>query len=294
MLNNLKQIYWRTKYTKGKNIFWFLRALYYQVFTTLRPMINGTIPHNLNGRLIISLTSYPPRFDKLFLTLKCLICQTVKPDEVILWVTKADLSKLPKNVLQLDETQLIRIKTTLDLGPGKKLIPALLEYKDSFIVTADDDIYYHKEWLRDLIAEFSNQKIIIAHRVHEIKYDNGVIQPYNSWDFDVTTPLALKNHFLTGGAGALFPPNCFYQEVSNAERYLKCTSKQDDIWIYWMLRMNHYKVKPSKSGFNLITWNGSDDNGLASANVGQDNNDIAIKRMLDTFGDPNGNSIEKT
>lgn len=287
MINNVKQLYWRTKYTKGKNIFWLLRALYYQVFTTLRPVFNGATPHNLNSRLIVSLTSYPPRFNKLFLTLKCLVCQTVKPDEVVLWVTKDDLSKLPKNVLQLHKKQLIRIKTTLDLGPGKKLIPALSEYKDSFIVTADDDIYYHKDWLIDLIKDFSNQKTIIAHRVHKIKYDSGVIQPYKSWDFDVTTPLAQKNHFLTGGAGALFPPNCFYQEVINIERYLKCTAKQDDIWIYWMLRLNGYTVKPSKSGFELITWNGSDDCGLANENVVLDKNDIAIKQMLAKYGDPN-------
>ncbi len=292
MLNNVKQLYWRTKYTKGKNIFWYLRSLYYQASTTLRPMLNENTPHDLNGRLIISLTSYPPRFDKLFLTLKCLICQTVKPDEIVLWVTEGDLSKLPQNVLKLQELHFVSIKTTLDLGPGKKLIPALSEYKDSFIVTADDDIYYHKAWLKNLIEEFSNEKVIIAHRVHEINYSEGVIQPYKSWEFDVSTSRAQKNHFLTGGAGALFPPNCFYQEATNVEKYLHCTSKQDDIWIYWMLRLNGYTVRPSKSGFALITWNGSDDCGLANENVDLNKNDIAINLMLSTYGDPN-DSIQK-
>src|SRR5262249_15606303 len=58
-------------------------------------------PHGLPRPLIVSLTSYPPRFPTLALTLKCLLTQSVTPDHLVLWVTRDDFSLLPRDVLDL-------------------------------------------------------------------------------------------------------------------------------------------------------------------------------------------------
>lgn len=45
-------------------------------------------------KTLISLTSYPPRYDTLEFTLKCLLSQTVQP-KVVLWLYKEDAKNCP-------------------------------------------------------------------------------------------------------------------------------------------------------------------------------------------------------
>ena len=57
--------------------------------------------HNLPGNLIVSLTSFPQRFSTLHLTIKTLLSQSMRPDEIILWIYEKDFSDLPKSILDL-------------------------------------------------------------------------------------------------------------------------------------------------------------------------------------------------
>src|SRR5579864_6248399 len=100
---------------------------------------SGT-PHGLPGTLVVSLTSYPPRFPTVALTLRCLLTQSIKPDHVILWIAHADEARLPPEVLALRALGL-EIRSTEDLRSFKKIVPALRDFPDAFIVTADDDVY---------------------------------------------------------------------------------------------------------------------------------------------------------
>ncbi len=84
-------------------------------------------PHGLPGELIVSLTSYPPRFRTLDLTLRCLLTQTVRPDRVILWIAEADMAKLPPAVVALVEYGL-DIRACKDTRSYKKIIPALAAF----------------------------------------------------------------------------------------------------------------------------------------------------------------------
>ena len=109
-------------------------------------------PHWLPGRLVVSLTSYPKRFKELATTLKTLLSQEVRPDVVVLWIYKDDAHLLPPSVLQLRSKGLsIRI-VDVDMRSYLKLVPALAEFKDAYIVTADDDIYYPRDWLSMLVS----------------------------------------------------------------------------------------------------------------------------------------------
>ena len=109
-------------------------------------------PHWLPGRLVVSLTSYPKRFKGLATTLKTLLSQEVRPDFVVLWIYKDDAHLLPPNVLRLRSKGLsIRI-VDVDMRSYLKLVPALAEFDDAYIVTADDDIYYPRDWLSMLVS----------------------------------------------------------------------------------------------------------------------------------------------
>jgi len=103
-------------------------------------------PHPLPGQLIVSLTSYPPRFATLDKTIKCLLRQTVKPDAIVLWIASGDRSKLPDAVTRLERDGLT-IACCDNLRSYKKIIPALERYPNAFIVAADDDLYIWPTWL---------------------------------------------------------------------------------------------------------------------------------------------------
>src|SRR5271155_2774014 len=57
----------------------------------------------------ISLTSWPPRFADLPLVLLCLIQQSVKPQEIVVWLVDTDKNLLDPNIERLFKPHGVRI-----------------------------------------------------------------------------------------------------------------------------------------------------------------------------------------
>ena len=132
--------------------------------------------------LIISLTSFPQRMYEIHYTLYSLLTQTVKPAKVILWLGIEQFPNkekdIPEKVLKLKENGLT-IGWYKNLRSYTKLIPALTNYPNNIIVTADDDIYYEKDWLEKLIKSYEeNKNCIICHRAHKVKIKKDTLAPY--------------------------------------------------------------------------------------------------------------------
>lgn len=101
------------------------------------------------ARLVISLTSVPPRFAYVQECLRSLLVQTADVAAVNLYIPRgykrfsyaeSDIPVLPKgvNLRVIDE----------DLGPATKILPACREYQgqDVCILYCDDDKIYDREW----------------------------------------------------------------------------------------------------------------------------------------------------
>lgn len=240
--------------------------------------------HLLDGHLVISLTSYAPRFKWLHLTIKSLLEQTVLPDKIILWVAKEEINKLPETVLDLDGK--IAIIPTEDLRSYKKIIPALSSYPDSHIVICDDDIYYPRRWLGELIGE-PHRKSILAHSVHRFHYwPNGKLASYSDWSFDVQDGKARQRSLDTiavGVGGVLYPPGSLHPDVTNTSLFLKLCPGGDDLWLYVMARLNGFL--PVKVGRRLhpIFWPDTQEVGLFKDNMYK-NDDIAIEKLMSHYG----------
>jgi len=241
--------------------------------------------HSLPGELIVSLTSYGPRFKSLRATLECLLCQSVRPDRVILWVAHEDLASLPKIVTALTGHGL-EIRETGDIGPYKKIIPALREFPAAFIVTADDDLYYAPDWLKDLIESWDgHRKQIVCHRAHFIRADGkGMLLPYNEWKQCVKKPKTSPVLFPTGGAGVLYPPESLAKEAVDESQFMGLAPRADDLWLYWMGRRAgaHYKLARRMHG--ILTWPGTQKIALRDENQGQNGNDIKIGNLIRHYG----------
>lgn len=272
----------------AKKLYWLLESYFFELKT--RFFLNQVQPikHTLPERLIISLTSYTPRFRKLHLTIRCLLKQSIRADLIILWVADNDKFKLPASVLTLQQDGVFEIRTCTDIRSYKKIIPTLEDYPDAFIVTADDDFYYPSKWLERLINCWDGDyKNIIAHRVHEISFsETGTPKPYGEWRFEATGKVSSNLTFATGGGGVLYPPKALDKRVNDPNKFMKICGTADDVWLFWMARLNESKTTKTPGKFNMVCWPGSQHEALAHENLSANANDTQIENMVEEFGWP--------
>jgi hypothetical protein len=243
--------------------------------------------HALPGRLVVSLTSYPKRFKTLAPTLKCLLRQTIKADHIILWIAREDFDQLPKAVVDLQRHGL-EIRTTVDLRSYKKIIPAIDHFPNSFICTADDDVYYSSTWLEELvIGARGTEKVINCHRAHELRYNaRGEFEPYQQWRLDLHEQKRSKHIFPTGVGGILYPPGILTLPVSERDTMMKLCPMADDVVLYWIGRRNGATYQTVGRWRELEYWYGSQVHALWRENVFGGGNDVQIRELARRYGYP--------
>jgi len=238
--------------------------------------------HDLNKELLVSLTSFYSRFNTLPLVLDSLQRQTIKPDKIELWIENKDVQFLPKNISKFKNVNL-RICEN-DLFSYKKIIPALIENQDRYIVTFDDDIIYPERSLEQLVNKSKKySEDVIANRVHKIKIINQIPDKYNNWYLNNSENSELN--FFTGVGGVLYPPNCFYKDVTNKELFKELCPHNDDIWLNWMIKLNKKKIFNSEFNEKFIMIK-KIKSGLFKKNVKQNYNDVQIKKIIQEYGFP--------
>ena len=203
--------------------------------------------HNLPSSLIVSLTSYPARFGSLHLTIKSLLDQSVRPDQVILWIDHAAAAAVPQAVKDLQD-DLFAVHCTDDVRSFTKIVPALLKYPNAFIVTADDDIYYPNFWLQRLTEAFDPaHPTIVYHRGHRIRRQaDGRFAPYADWERRVNDEGSLSpgvDVFPTGVGGVLYPPGSLPPQTTDRTLFERLSPTCDDSWLYFMWRQTPWKAK---------------------------------------------------
>lgn len=244
--------------------------------------------HGLDRPLVVTLTSYPPRFPHLGKTLRSLLDQTVMPDNVILWLAHADIDKLPNDVRALEACGL-EIRGCDDLRSYKKLIPALREDPNRYFVTADDDVYYPPDWLFDLVGTaIEHPSEVIAFRAHIALLDeDGGFLPYRNWILAtdrtrVTDPA--HRLFPTGVGGILYPPHCFAEDIDREDLFLSLAPHGDDIWFFWQARAGGTNYRRVATWFDIIEWPSTQGVALYERNMMGDGNDRQIEAMAEHYG----------
>lgn len=242
-------------------------------------------PHSLDRPLIVSLTSYPPRFATLAHTLRCLFMQDVRPDRVVLWVAHADQSHVPADVRAL-ESERFQIETCADIGAYKKLVPALRRWPDAFIAVADDDVYYPRPWLRELVAGYApGRRVLPCHRAHHIVLGaEGAPAAYDSWCFEAAARAPSALTFPTGVGGVLYPPGALHRDATDAARFTRLAPTCDDAWFYMMARRQGWRFARVSSR-RFVTWPRSQAVALQHENVAGAN-DVQLARLVAAFGFP--------
>jgi len=257
---------------------------------------NGVTTNKRDIKLIVSLTSFPERLYDIHFCIYSILNQTLKPDEIVLWLATNQFPNgehdIPQDVLNLKRFGL-QIKWCDDIKAYKKLIPALKEYPDDLIVTADDDLYYPEDWLESLYEEHKqNPNNIICQRSRKISFNNSYsLKSYDEWKFNDGEVKESFFNFSTNGAGSLFPPHSLYSDVSNKNLFEKLCPNADDVWIWAMAILNRTKIKCVKNNMVQLTYvnlarelNILNEKTLYSSNF-EGGNDLQLKNIIDYYPD---------
>ena len=271
-----------------------IRKLYQLCITVLLGISKPEYGLNRGSRkipVIVSLASHRPRFSTLHVSLKSLLCQTMKPDKIILNIAKEDENFIPKNVMDLCAYGITVRICEENLKPHNKYFYTMQEYPNALVITVDDDIVYNKTLVESLLISYQKHPDCIhAMRVHKMtKNMNGVLNPYNDWKFEYPDLQDIPSYalFATGVGGILYPPGCLNQEVFNAKNIKKLCLNADDIWLKFMELKNGTKCVCASSknnrpyGFEIRAQR---NNGLKFENWHKSKNDKYIVTLEKVFG----------
>ena len=252
------------------------------------PRVTAGRAHELSAPLVITLTSYPPRFPALGKTLRSLLDQEVRAERVELWIAEHDLDQLSRDIRELEDHGL-SIRPCRDLRSYKKLIPALEQEPGNFYVTADDDVYYPPEWLGHLAATAQRHPgEVIATRAHmAFTQADGLLAPYADWGLATAREsVGEEGAFLfpTGVGGVLYPPGCFDPQVLDEAAFMELCPRGDDIWFFWMARLAGTRHRRIPEWFDVVEWPQTQEVALYNDNLLSDGNDRQIAAMESRFG----------
>lgn len=240
-------------------------------------------------KIVVSLTSFPARINRVWLTIESLMRQTTKPDVIILWLGEDQfkgIDSLPKSLKKLQKRGLT-IEFCEDIKPHTKYYYAFQKFRDDLIITVDDDIFYPNwmiEGLMELHEKFPTS--ICCNRAHLISLnEKGEPEPYENW---LKNPKQIngptKALLPTGVGGVLYPPNCVDEEVFNKESIKKLCLFADDLWLKVMsLKKGTSVVKTENFPSRLFTVASTQKVALWKKNVKSDGNDIQLKKIIDYY-----------
>tara|TARA_R110000772_G_scaffold154487_1_gene265516 strand:+ start:20906 stop:21841 length:936 start_codon:yes stop_codon:yes gene_type:complete len=196
-----------------------------------------------SNNIIISLTSYNLRVELVHHTILSLLCQTVRPQKLILWLSETEFSleTLPDSLIELQQFGL-EIAFCRDIRSYKKLIPTLKKYPDSTIITFDDDVIYPVDHVEKMVSTAANYpNMVICHLAHSITFSpikrtnaGKEIISYNKWPKGVEHSLPCDTLFPVGVGGVLYPAKCLDNDVLNEEKFTTLCPYADDIWFKLM------------------------------------------------------------
>jgi len=225
-----------------------LQSLPLQWYYSVKKRYSQLNKSSRNHHIVVSLTSFPARFGTLHFAIKSILNQSMKPDVILLCLTKdeaKDESELPQSVLELKKYGLQIYFADDNLKPHNKYFYAMKLYPNSLIITVDDDNMYDKALISELYSSFQKYpSAVSARRVHKIvKNKRNIILPYNKWRYEHKKKKEPSLDLLaTGVGGVLYPPGLLPTETFDVVKIRELCLNADDIWLKFMELKNNIPV----------------------------------------------------
>lgn len=246
-------------------------------------------PLKQTNDIVVSLTSFPKRIGKVWMVIDSMFHQQLPPEKILLYLSKEEFPNermdLPKRLLNYEKLGLKILFRDENLMPHNKYIYALQEYKNKFVITIDDDIYYRSDLIQTLWKlHLQHPNSICANTINIIQLDGKHnFTSYKEWirPYVPTSPSLLN--IALGYNGVLYPPNKFHSnEVFNIDNIRSLALKADDLWLKAHEVLQKITVV-SGEYYSCGPLIGNQDIALLHSNVGYNQNDVQWEKLCQYY-----------
>lgn len=262
--------------------FRYLLRLYNNIIFPLEVKMKQKQTLSKEDKVIVSLTSFPQRIDKVWMVIETIFRQTVKPDKIVLTLSELQFKdkKIPEKLLEQTQRGLEIIWTKDDIRSHKKYYYVMQKYPNAIIITVDDDILYEKNLIKTLLDYNQTYPDCIICNWGSIKKGSD----YKHWK-NLLFQFKLPSYDVLqiGVGGVLYPSNSLDKEVFKKEIFLEICPLADDIWLNAMAIINDTKIVKTDYSFYYIPILNKNNIELNKVNVGENQNDVQIKKILDKY-----------
>ncbi|MGN8661063.1 hypothetical protein [Catenibacterium mitsuokai] len=229
-------------------------------------------------KIVVSLTSYPARIDTVWLTIETLLRQSMKPDELILWLADEQFpnkDSLPKKLVNQTKRGLQIKFCDKDLKSHKKYYYTMKEYPEDIVILADDDIFYPYDTIEQLMKmhkKFPLDVCACTTQVIDPSIDANPILWRNP-NVDESIIHSSRVQVFTG-SGSLFPPHSLSENFLDSDAIMKYCLFADDMWLTFNALANNTRITsfPKWRSFPVMIYNTSK-TGLWNINFSEGQND---------------------
>lgn len=248
--------------------------------------------------IVVSMTSFPARIDKVHIALESILGQALAPDRIVLCLSRAEFpegeSGLPESLRTAVSRGVELLWVDDNLKAHKKYFYTMQKYRDAAVITVDDDKIYPPTFVAEMADSYRRfPKCVTAMHAHLMAFgENGSLLPYAEWSknyaFAPNRPdLAL---FAVGAGGVLYPPRILPEETFDPVSIVATCLDNDDIWLKAMeLAGGKIPVVVPSGGDRAVTIDGSQDVSLWSSN--KTNNDTMILKVFAHLQERTGRSM---
>lgn len=241
-------------------------------------------------KIIVSLTSYPARIGTVWLTIETLLRQTVKPDEVILWLADEqfpDKGALPEK-LKLQVTRGLQIRfCEKDLKSHKKYFYVMQEYPEDIVILVDDDIFYPYDMIDKLMKMHAKYPLDICACTTQVIYPSIEAEPIMWRNPKVDEPIIHSSRVqVFTGSGSLYPPHSLLENAFACDEIMRYCPHADDMWLTFKALGNGTKITSFQKwrSFPVMIYK-TGKNSLWNINYSEGQNDKQWNDMKEHFQD---------
>ena len=263
----------------------------YPVLASKQKVFGLNTTEKRDEKIIVSLTSFPKRINKVWICISTILRQSVKPDAVELWLSKEQFPNeekdLPENLLALKEQGLSILFCEDDLRSHKKYFYSMQNHPNDIVITCDDDVIYHKDTVKDLLDVYEKDKNSIVGTCTAVFSKKDYLTPI-IWGMNSEKVFGRDNLCVVGCGGVLYPPHILGRRAFDKELIRRLCPYADDLWLTAMTYLNGKKVSSlGRLPFPLPV-KGTQEEALTKTNNSESsavNNDTQWKAILDYFSE---------
>ncbi len=192
--------------------------------------------------VIASLTTYPPRIAQSWLAIETLLRQSVRPLRLVLVLNTEEFpsKELPRRIRQQTGRGLEILWVSRNGRSHDKLIPVRAAFPDETIVTFDDDKFFPRTLLHNLVrASGDHPGHVIGARGWVTRKDETGIDVHFGQGWTRAMPGMKGSYLFTpGGNGCLYPPGSLHSMVDDIDAALTICPAADDVWFWGAIQKN--------------------------------------------------------